>query len=178
MSKTLKPVFLWLSRIFFAFVIIVAILLIFSAFPIPGNYQIMVVKSGSMKPTIKVGSVVVVKPEKDYQIGDIITFGPFSKNHPPTTHRIYDIKISGGETFYITKGDANNAPDQKEISKKDIIGKVILIIPYVGYAIETVRKPVGFFFIIILPAIIVILQEIKKIIDELKPRPSRTSKNQ
>jgi len=168
MTKRIRKVVKWFSSLFYFFVMLVAILLIFSTFPLPGNYRVMVVKSGSMEPTIKTGSVVVVKPEKNYQIGDIITFGPFSKNHPPTTHRIYDIKIAGSKTFYITKGDANNAPDQKEISQEDILGKVILIIPWVGYAIETVKKPIGFLCIIILPALIIIGQEIGKIIGEIK----------
>ena len=170
MNQNTKRIVKWFSSLFYFFVVLVAILLIFSAFPLPGNYRVMVVSSGSMEPTIKTGSVVVVKPEKSYKIGDIITFGPFSKNHPPTTHRIYDIKIAGSKTFYITKGDANNAPDQKEISQEDILGKVILIIPWAGYAIETVKKPIGFLCIIILPALIIIGQEIKKIIEEIKKR--------
>jgi len=171
-----KRVFKWLYYTFFGFLILIALLLIFSAFPIPGNYRLLVVKSGSMEPAIKMGSLVVIKPQNDYKIGDIITFGPFSKNHPPTTHRIHDIKITGGSSFYITKGDANNAPDQREISQKDIIGKVIFSIPYIGYAIEAAKKPIGFLLIIIVPALLIIFDEVKKILKEIQDKRNSSLK--
>ena len=57
-----------------ALVAFAALALIVSALPIPGNYQFLVVRSGSMEPAIKQGAVVVVKPSNAYQIGDIITF--------------------------------------------------------------------------------------------------------
>jgi signal peptidase len=153
-----------------AFIVLVAILLIVSAFPIPGNYKVMVVKSGSMEPTIKTGSIVVVKPASDYKIGDIITFGPYSKTKAPTTHRIYEMKVEGGEPIYITKGDANNAPDTREIKKIDIVGKVLFSVPFVGYAVDFAKKPLGFALIIIIPAAIIIYDEIRKIFGEIKKK--------
>jgi signal peptidase len=114
------------------------------------------------------GSVVMVKPAADYKIGDVITFGPYSKTKAPTTHRIYDIKVTGGEPIYITKGDANNAPDARELQKKDILGKVLVSVPYVGYAVDFAKKPMGFALIIIVPAAIIIYDEIRKIINEMK----------
>jgi len=80
----------------------------------------MVVQSGSMEPAIHTGSVVMVKPASDYKIGDVITFGEVSKTKAPITHRIYDIKVVDGNPVYITKGDANNAPDARESSKRDV----------------------------------------------------------
>jgi signal peptidase len=154
--------------IFVAFIVLVALLLIVSILPITGNYKIMTVISGSMEPSIKMGSVVMVKPVADYKIGDVITFGPYSKTKAPTTHRIYDIKVEGGAPVYITKGDANNAPDARELQKKDILGKVLASVPYVGYAVDFAKKPMGFALIIIVPAAIIIYDEIRKIISELR----------
>lgn len=156
--------------IFLGFIVLIALLLIISVFPIPGNYKVMVVQSGSMAPAIKMGSVVVVKPVEEYKIGDIITFGPYSKTKAPTTHRIYDIKVVGGNPVYITKGDANNAPDSREITKSDILGKVIFSLPYLGYFVAFTKKPAGFTLIIIVPAVIIIGEEIKKIYEEIKKR--------
>jgi len=130
----------------------------------------MTVLSGSMEPTIKTGAVVVVKPEADYKIGDIITFGLNTKTQTPITHRIHDIKVVGGNAVYITKGDANNAPDVKEIQKSDIIGKVLFSIPYLGYLVNFIKRPIGFMLIIIVPAGIVIYDEIRKIYAEVKKR--------
>jgi len=156
--------------VFVAFLTVIALLLIVSVFPIPGNYKVMTVLSGSMEPAIKMGSIVVVKPVDDYKIGDIITFGPYSKKKPPTTHRIYDIEVVEGKPVYITKGDANNAPDNRKITKKDIVGKVLFDVPYLGYAVETARKPIGFVLLIIIPAVIIIYDEIRKTVEEIKKR--------
>ena len=158
--------------IFVAFIAIIAILLIVSVFPITGNYKLMIVQSGSMTPAIKIGSIVVVKPAEDYKIGDIITFGSYTRTKAPTTHRIYEIKVQGGEPSYITKGDANNAPDQREITKRDILGKVLFSVPYFGYVVDFSKKPLGFALIIIVPAAIIIFDEAKKIYREIKKKKS------
>jgi signal peptidase len=154
-------------NIFIGLLVVVALLMIVSVFPISGNYKIMIVQSGSMMPIIKTGSVVFVKPVDDYKIGDIITFGPYSKDKAPTTHRIYDTKIVNRAAAYITKGDANNAPDKREVKEKDIIGKVLFSIPFLGYAVDFAKKPLGFALIIIFPAAVIIFDEIKKIYQEL-----------
>ena len=151
---------------FITFLGLITLFLIFSIFPFPGNFKVMTVLSGSMEPAIKTGSVVIVKPEKNYKIGDIITF--YSEGRLPITHRIYDAKIIKGEVYYITKGDANKTPDDRKISKKGIIGKVLFSVPYLGFLIEFTKKPVGFLFLIIVPAMIIICEEIRNIITEMK----------
>ena len=115
----------------------------------------------------------MIKPEKDYKVGDIITFGRYTRTKAPTTHRIYKIDNQGPEPLYITKGDANNAPDFKKIRKSEILGKVILSIPYVGYAVDFAKKPVGFALIIIIPAGVIIGDEIKKIYVEIKKKKTK-----
>ena len=134
----------------------------------------MIVQSGSMTPAIKMGSVVVAKPAENYQIGDVITFGPYTRTQAPTTHRIYDIKVTDGNPVYITKGDANNAPDQREITKRDIVGKVLFSIPYLGYAVDFAKKPLGFALIIIVPAALIIFDEIKNIYNEIKKKKTES----
>jgi len=157
--------------IFIAFIAAIALLLIISVFPITGNYKLMVVQSGSMAPAIKMGSIVMVKPADDYKIGDVITFGPYTKTKAPTSHRIYDIKMTEqGQPIYITKGDANNAPDTREISRGDILGKVLFSIPYLGYAVNFAKRPLGFALIIIVPAALIIIDEIKNIYKEVKKK--------
>lgn len=163
-NKVLKTIY----YVFLGAIALIAVLLIVSSFPIPGNIKFLTVLSGSMAPEIKMGSVVLVKQASDYKIGDIITFGEISKIKTPTTHRIYEIKVQGSQPVYITKGDANNAPDIREITKKDILGKVLLSVPYLGYAVDAAKKPFGFALIIIVPAVLIIFGEIKKIYEEVR----------
>ncbi len=163
MKKLLKIFY----YILVGFLVLIALLLIFSVFPITGNFKVLTVLSWSMEPTIKTGAIVVAKPADDYKIGDIITFGPDTKTQPPVTHRINDIKVVGGVPVYITKGDANESPDIREIQKNDILGKVLFNIPFVGYAVDFAKKPVGFILIIAVPAIVIVADEIRKIWKEV-----------
>ncbi len=164
--KILKAIY----YILIAFLVLIVLLLVVSVFPISGNVKFMVVQSGSMAPAIKMGSIVMVKPSDEYRINDVISFGEMTKTKWPTTHRIYDIKIVGGTPVYITKGDTNNAPDPKQVSGKEIIGKVLFDIPYLGYAVNFAKKPIGFALIIIVPAAVIVVDEIKKIFKEIKKR--------
>ena len=126
-----------------------------------------------MEPAIKMGGIVMVKPTDEYKIGDVISFGKVTRTKAPTTHRIYDIKVIEGESYYVTKGDANNAPDQREISEREVIGKVLFSISYLGYAVDFAKKPLGFALIIIVPAAIIIFDEAKKIYGEIKKKKKR-----
>jgi len=150
--------------IFLVFIVLIAVLLLFSMFPITGNYKVLIVQSGSMEPTIHTGSVVITKPAITYQVGDIITYGIISKTQTPTTHRIH--AIENGK--FVTKGDANNAPDMSSVPANRIIGKVLFSVPYAGYVVDFARQPLGFILIIGLPALMLISDEIKKIIKQVK----------
>ncbi len=148
----------------------IAVLLVVSVLPITGNVKFLTVLSGSMEPTIKMGSVVLIKPADNYKIGDVITFGEISKIKTPTTHRIYEMKVQGSQPVYIIKGDANNGSDISEITNKDILGIVLFSGRYLGYAVDFAKKPLGFALIIIIPAIVIIFDEVKKIYEEIKNR--------
>jgi len=53
------------------------------------------------------------------------------------------------------------------VKKENVTGKVVSTIPYIGYIGYFVRTPIGFILIII-PATLLIITEIRKIIKELK----------
>lgn len=53
------------------------------------------------------------------------------------------------------------------MKKENVTGKVVSTIPYIGYIGYFVRTPIGFILIII-PATLLIITEIRKIIKELK----------
>ena len=146
----------------------VAVLLVASLLPIPGNYQIKVVLSGSMEPAIHTGSIVVIKPADIYKVGDIITFGKDTKRNVPTTHRIVEMRVESGEMLYKTKGDANNGTDSREVKESEVVGKVLFSVPYAGYLIDLARKPIGFILLITIPAAYVVIGEVKKIWAEIK----------
>lgn len=97
------------------------------------KYSLVAVGSDSMQPTFSKGDVVFInqKPNKeDIKEKDIISF---YKNNKLVIHRISRIEKFDDKTYYYTKGDANNSEDNVELEFKDIKGKVIVVIPYIGY---------------------------------------------
>jgi len=130
------------------------------------GYSLIVVKSGSMEPTIKTGSILFAKKQGNYNNGDIITFVKMSNEI--ITHRIVGISKENGNIYYKTKGDANNATDMFLTRKSRVIGKTIFTIPYFGYIIGFLKSKIGIMFLIIIPAGYFIGREILKIKKELK----------
>lgn len=100
------------------------------------GYNYKTVLTGSMEPAIPVGSIVITKEQSSYEIEDIISF---QEEGAIITHRI----ISIDRERYITKGDANNVADTEEVQQKQILGKVILTIPLLGYLVMWLMSPVG-----------------------------------
>ena len=100
------------------------------------GYNYKTVLTGSMEPAIPVGSIVITKEQSSYEIEDIISF---QEEGSVITHRI----ISIDRERYITKGDANNVADTEEVQQKQVLGKVILMIPLLGYLVMWLMSPVG-----------------------------------
>lgn len=160
-------IFKFIYYLFFTCISVVVVFLVASIFPITGNYKILIVQSGSMEPKIKIGSIVVVKPADNYEIGQVITVKDMDNPKITVTHRLVEIKNENGREIYITKGDANNVPDRGGVEKDQIIGKVLFNVPYAGYAVAVAKKPYGFAALVIIPALIIIFDQVKKIIGEI-----------
>jgi len=128
----------------------------------------MIVLSGSMEPAIKTGSIVFVIPFNQYEIGNVITFKNNNKKERSITHRIKNTEVVEGEMFYITKGDANESVDVRKITEDEIIGRTFFWIPYIGYVVDFAKRPTGLMIIILVPGLIIVAGEGKKIFKEIK----------
>lgn len=166
MQKILKIGYWFVAAVIMA----VAVLMIVTLFPITGNYKVKIVMSGSMEPAIHTGSIIVIKPETQYKIGDVITFGKDTKKDVPTTHRIAEMRAEEGKYIYRTKGDANKSEDVKEISESEVIGKVFFSVPFLGFVLDFAKKPLGFVLLVVVPAVAIILDEMGKIWKEIKKK--------
>ncbi len=166
----MKKIFTIIINVFLIVLIFVGCLLLFSILPIKNNIKVLSVISGSMEPTIKTGSVILIKPVSDYSMDEIITFKtPNAKKEDDyTTHRVYKINDNTGSPVYMTKGDANDSPDGQTITKDKIIGKYYGGLPYLGYLISYIKTLPGLLCIIIIPAGIIVVEEVKNIHKEAK----------
>ncbi len=142
--------------------------------PLFGAYVII---SESMIPSINVNDAVVTMrtTEKDIKVNDIITFisKEIETQGTPITHRVVGIvyedppkntKVLG----YRTKGDHNNTQDFALISPDEVLGKMLIRIPFVGYVQTFLTRPIGWFVVIVIPCFIVIVGDISKIIKSVK----------
>lgn len=131
------------SRIYFLIVsVLIAIGGILSVFYIC-QVRPYVVQTGSMTPTIPVGSVCFVNQHISYEnihIGDIIAFK--LGGTATVTHRVIRIVEDG----MITKGDANRMEDAALVTKDNYVGKTIFWIPEVGNFVRYLRTKQGIIF--------------------------------
>ena len=123
-----------------------------------------VVLTGSMEPTLPVGSVIFTQNVARYNLGDVISFKSGNVN---VTHRIVDIESSGEEILYKTQGDANMTADGPLITADKILGKAFYHVPYIGRISILLKTLPGFLSLVVLPAMLFIFFEIINIKNEL-----------
>ena len=144
--------------------------------PLFGAYVII---SNSMVPTINVQDAVVTMrvTEKNIKVNDIITFvsKDIETRGTPITHRVVGIVYENPETKdkvigYRTKGDHNNTQDFAIIKPDEVLGKVYLRIPMIGYIQMFLTKPIGWLVAIVIPCLLIIGNDIIKIGKDLNKK--------
>mgnify|MGYP003316778232 CR=1 FL=1 len=136
-------------------------------------FNAYVVLSGSMLPEIEVKDIVVTKKVSadDLEVGDIITFiAPDSRyGGISITHRIiekyYDESL--GTYSYRTKGDANNVADASLVPNDNVLGKVILKIPKLGYLQDILSSKGGLIIVVLIPCLTILSYDIMKILKKI-----------
>ena len=140
--------------------------------PMIFGHNPVVVLSGSMEPTYKVGSIIYYKKvsEKELKEEDVITFNVDNKT---ISHRIASIDNGLIET----KGDANNTSDVHKIRYENIKGKVGNIsIPYVGYYIKIVNDNLT--LVVIVTVIILVSEFLFSNTEDLNINNKRSKENE
>ena len=122
--------------------------------------QPFVVLSGSMEPAYHVGSLIYVKDvdHKELKVGDPITY--MISQDTVVTHRIIEILVDEQDPDtirFFTKGDANEMADGSSVHYKNILGKPVFSIPYLGYVSNYIQNPPGMYVAIAAGAILVML---------------------
>lgn len=148
------------SVVFLIIVACLGALALYSKYSPSTPFHLYSVVSGSMQPELPVGSVIMVMKQKDYYVNDVITYFLGSQK---VTHRI----VYAG-SYYLTKGDANSAIDPQTVTKSNVIGKVVLSAPLVGYIQESTKSFLGLLIYVLLPASLIILHESWIIVKEFQ----------
>lgn len=154
------------------------------------GYSMFRVVTGSMEPTIPVGSLLICQQidMETIQVGDIICFRAQESAifGQMVTHRVTGI-FSGvdGSLLFETRGDANLTADVFMVSQKNFVGKVIW---YAGAnnvlssILSFFSNKIGFFACIVIPILLLggllmkecvgsIRAEMRKAMEELEREP-------
>jgi signal peptidase len=145
------------------------------------NLPIAAVESGSMEPTIPTGSLIFIQKVSGADlvaganpVGDVVVFyWPNTQitdywirtiyNPAPWSHRAIAKEEINGTYYVLTKGDANQYPDQNPnyvntwVPEGRIIGRIVWSIPYVGYLFLWSNNPFVVAAILIILLIIIIV---------------------
>lgn len=161
----LRPV-AWLGGLVVDIVLVYTILLallVFGSTTVPTilGYQTMLVTSGSMAPTIEVGDAVVIRRVRPEEVkpGDVITYRA-ARSPGMVTHRVLQVRDIQGRAWMQTQGDAVGQPDPNLTPVEAAHGKVVLVLPRMGYVLHLARTMWGSLFLIGLPLAILIAKEV------------------
>lgn len=108
-------------------------------------FQAVSIRSGSMRPTLPVGSLVLLRrvDPMTLHVGDVITFHPPLEPDRYVTHRIVGIRTSRDGRAFVTKGDANGADDGWYVPAAGPGWRVVGSIPRLGYVSWALQMPIG-----------------------------------
>ncbi|WP_066953448.1 signal peptidase I [Streptomyces lushanensis] len=103
-----------------------------------------VVQSGSMRPALMPGDVVLYQPpppDRTPAVGQIVLGQDPTRPHRLLTHRVHQV-LSNNDL--ITKGDANSSADSTPMRRSALKGVAQLRVPWIGLPVQLwrARQPV------------------------------------
>ena len=172
MKKTLKIIFNVLKYIYLFLLFVYLVFICIHRLSIDGSvlgYRLFTVKNNEMSPEYKYNDIIVVK---DYntnklKVGDNISYlgDCCGQGGMIINHKI--VKIDKESNKITTKGINTNLEDP-EINYKQVIGKVVGILPVINFLHHVLKNYIGFFLVVVLPLVIAIIVLIIKTIKDIK----------
>jgi signal peptidase len=109
-----------------------------------------------MSPTIPTGSVVFYrKIDADkVRVGDVIVFNKPGEANEKVTHRVYQIANASTGRYFVTKGDANGAPDDWRVPAAGTGWIAWFHVPGIGYALAGIESGLGRLLLLLIPAVL------------------------
>jgi signal peptidase len=101
-----------------------------------GGYRPLIDYSGSMRPAIDAGDVLVSQavPAQSVRTGEIVSFSDPAAGGRLVTHRVRSVHTADQRVYFLTRGDANAVPERWSVPRGATVAKVDLRIPDLGWA--------------------------------------------
>ena len=108
------------------------------------GFQPLVVRSGSMEPTVRTGSMVLVRsvPLEEIAVGDVVSV--VRADGTRVMHRVLTVSLAGGAATVTLKGDANEDPDPAPVVTRSA-DELVWTVPAVGRAAAFLASAKGGF---------------------------------
>ena len=105
-----------------------------------GGWPVAVVISGSMRPAVDVGDMIVADPGAvaGVRAGQIVLVRRPGSSGDLLTHRVARVLPDGG---VVTRGDANQSDDATPVPRRDVLGVVRLVVPHLGRLLMIAHGP-------------------------------------
>ena len=133
--------------------------------PVLAGYHSFTVLSGSMRPTLGVGDVVVTREisAREVRRGDVITFHDPEHQGRMITHRVTAMHIAGERAMIATKGDANNHAEHWAIDQTGTVGRVSYHLPLIGWGLVLAHGSYARIALVVVPALLLGVMELGRI---------------
>ena len=121
------------------------------------GWQLQSVQSGSMEPTLPVGSLLVVGQVDPATVepGQMVVFRSPIDPDRLVTHRVVSA-APGGAPGWITKGDANNVQDPFPVTPELIRGRPLWSVTHLGTVMDWLQWPRSLVLVIVPGALLVL----------------------
>lgn len=150
-----------------ALLVVLAFVAPFVVYAVPGVVGAehgFVVLSGSMEPAISTGDAVLVErvDPATVEAGDVVTFTDGGAT--PVTHRVVEVREGEFGRQFVTQGDANEDPDPGVVTEGELVGRVMLTLPFVGYVVGFGGTAAGFVALVVVPLGLLLLTELRGLV--------------
>jgi signal peptidase len=110
---------------------------------IVSGYRPLVDHSDSMRPAIGAGDLLIThdEPAGSIRRGEIVSFKDPALAGRVVTHRVVSVHPAGSRFDFITKGDANPAPESWSAPRGASVGVLWFRIPEIGRPVAWIADP-------------------------------------
>lgn len=173
----------WSRRLNFAFSTFLVVALVLPAvLSVYFGIGIHTVVTGSMRPTIQQGDLMISKAERVSQVkvGDVVLLlSPITGQMQ--AHRVISKTNSGDTTTFVTKGDANPVADAPvQVGSVTLTRRVISIVPKFGYVMKaassTIVRTITGLSLVLIFFIAIYSQMVRRRNDRKKPNLNSTNR--
>ena len=145
--------------------ILVTTLLLIPLIPVVDQwYQLAIVKSASMEPWLKVGSLAIYKAQAAYYPGEVVAYQSGDGDDTKLIiHRLVEKRAEAEKIVYLAQGDATQYLSSQPVFAGQVKGKVIGSVPQLGYVLGWFRGRVGITIMIFTCLVLLLISELTRL---------------